>query len=178
MSLARYLANLLNSSGQVPDAKLVALTASKLTGQVPDANAPSGSVIQVVQGTTSTAMSTSGATFVATNLSVSITPISTSSKILVFGQLFVANGVSTNQPTIGLFRNGSNIIGPGYGFGDTYTSAGGYGEAVLPFSFLDTPSSISSLLYAIYGRNPSGTGNSTFNDPARLSVITAMEISA
>ena len=201
MSLARYLANLLNSSGQVEAAKLAAtldlssktltypdnsvqsadiasLAASKLSGQVPDANAPSGSVIQVVQGTTSTSMTTSGASFVATNLSVSITPISTSSKILVFGQLFVANGVSTNQPTISLFRNGSNIIGPGYGFGDIYSSAGGYGEGVLPFSFLDTPSSISSLLYAIYGRNPSGSGNSTFNDPARLSVITAMEISA
>lgn len=84
MSLARYLANLLNSSGQVPDAKLVALTASKLSGQVPDANAPSGSVIQVVSSTITGMQDISSISYVdVSGMSVSITPSSTSSKILI-----------------------------------------------------------------------------------------------
>ena len=78
MSLARYLANLLNSSGQVdlttkvvnqlPNANIAAMAASKLTGQVPDANAPSGSVIQVVQGTSSTIFTSTTSSYLATGL--------------------------------------------------------------------------------------------------------------
>lgn len=82
MSLARYLASLLNSSGQVPDAKLVALTASKLSGQVPDANAPSGSVIQVVQASAGSASYTNYASY-ATFISGSITTTVANSRILV-----------------------------------------------------------------------------------------------
>lgn len=82
MSLARYLANLLNSSGQVPDAKLVALTASKLSGQVPDANAPSGSVIQVVEASVGSASYTNYASY-ATFISGSITTTVANSRILV-----------------------------------------------------------------------------------------------
>jgi hypothetical protein len=178
MSLARNLARLFpNASGLLPNANIEAMAASKLSGQVLDANAPSGSVIQVVQGTTSTAVSNSGSTYVATNLAASITPSSSTSKILVFGQIFVSGSTNTSQPTITLYRNGSNLIGPGYGFGDIYTVSGGYTEGVIPFSFLDTPSTTSSTAYAIYGSGR-GAGSSSFNDSARLSVITLLEIAA
>lgn len=95
-SPARFLANLLNSSGNVPDAKLVALTASKLTGQVPDANAPSGSVIQVVTATKTAKQLCTSATNTMTeqdtNFRVSITPASSASRFLVH---LVINGGST-----------------------------------------------------------------------------------
>ncbi len=109
MSLARYLASLLNSSGQVPDAKLVALTASKLTGQVPDANAPSGSVIQVVSANQTTPTSVASGATAATPLQATITPISTTSKIVIFScfQWYVAGGSS--DATARIYKNGSSI---------------------------------------------------------------------
>lgn len=177
MSLARYLASLLNSSGQVPDAKLVALAASKLTGQVPDANAPSGSVIQVAQATSTGVTSTSGGTYIATTLAVSITPSSASSKILVFGQMFVVGSASQSQPNITLYRSGTELIGS-YGLGNFYSNNGGYMESIAAFSLLDSPATTASRTYTIYGRNPSSTGSAYFGDGARVSVITAMEIAA
>jgi hypothetical protein len=58
MSLARNLARLFpNASGLLPNANIEAMAANKLTGQVPDANAPSGSVIQVAEATRSTEFS-------------------------------------------------------------------------------------------------------------------------
>jgi hypothetical protein len=50
MGIARNLARLVpNGSGLLPNANIEAMAATKLTGIVPDANAPSGSVLQVVQ---------------------------------------------------------------------------------------------------------------------------------
>ena len=142
---------------------------------VQSAAMPTGSVIQTVQATTNSATSTSGATFVATNLAVSITPSSSSSKILVFGQIFVVGSVSQSQPTITLYRGASNLLG-NYGFGDFYSNSGGYSESISAFSLIDSPSTTSSTTYTIYGRNPSGSGTAYFGDSSRFSVITAMEI--
>lgn len=108
MSLARYLASLLNSSGQVPDAKLVALTASKLTGQVPDANAPSGSVIQAVFVSQDTSISTS----VTMNYSNSLPTISQGAQIL--SQSFTPSKADSTLffyfNTYGTSSNTSNVI--------------------------------------------------------------------
>ena len=177
MSLARYLASLLNSSGQVPDAKLVALTASKLSGQVPDANAPSGSVIQVVNATTLTATNTTASTFIATTLAATITPFSATSKILIFGQGFAYASVSQAQPQITLYRGGTDINGVNYGFGNIYSNNGGYNEGILAFSFLDSPNTTSATTYTIYLRN-NGVGLGNFGSTDRRSVITLMEIAA
>jgi hypothetical protein len=50
MGIARNIARLIpNGSGLLPNANIEAVAATKLTGTVPDANAPSGSVLQVVQ---------------------------------------------------------------------------------------------------------------------------------
>jgi hypothetical protein len=50
MGIARNLARLVpNGSGLLPNANIEAVAASKLTGQVADANAPSGSVVQMLQ---------------------------------------------------------------------------------------------------------------------------------
>jgi hypothetical protein len=73
-------------------------------------------------------------------------------------------------------RNGSILVGA-YGLGNLYTTAGGYTETVLPFSYVDSPGSTASLTYAIYGRNASTVNSVAFGDPARTSVITLMEIS-
>ena len=75
----------------------VGIPASSLSGVIPDANAPSGSVIQVVSSNLTSTVSTSSSSFVTTGLSASITPLSSSSKILV-----IVNGGS-------MYNNGSEI---------------------------------------------------------------------
>ena len=178
MSLARNLARLFpNASGLLPNANIEAMAASKLTGQVPDANAPSGSVIQVVNATSTGATSTSGSTFIATTIAATITPSSASSKILIFGQVFGVASLSQSQPQITLYRGASDITGTKYGFGDLYSNGGGYNEGVLAFSFLDSPNSTSATTYTIYMRN-NGVGTGTIGSSDRRSVITLLEIAA
>lgn len=188
MSLARYLANLLNSSGQVPDAKLVALTASKLTGQVPDANAPSGSVIQVVQTVKLDAFTTTSLTPVdVTGLSVSITPSSASSKILVLAQ--VAGGPDNATGWyINLVRNSTNLsIGTsGSSYNNTVSQYFNDSTAwsVCPIMYLDSPASTSPTTYKMQAVSGSPGALVAINRRAVdavigfSSTITALEISA
>jgi hypothetical protein len=82
MGIARNLARLVpNGSGLLPNANIEAVAASKLTGTVADANAPSGSVIQVVKLNITSAVTFSSGSH-ATAYSISITPASASSKLL------------------------------------------------------------------------------------------------
>lgn len=109
MSLARYLSKLgalLNSSGQVPDSGIQAVAASKLTGQLPAANALSGSVLQVVQSRTLASQGTSSSSFVSINgLITTLTPVKSNSRFLV--QLDLSIG-SHNWYTNG-FYIGCNV---------------------------------------------------------------------
>ena len=154
MSLARYLASLLNSSGQVPDAKLVALTASKLSGQVPDANAPSGSVIQVVSGYNSGRITTNATSFSSLRTSPSITPLSTNSKILVLMQTSIFRDGANGNAYFAVYRNGStSLIGAGSdenaGWWNDYSS---YTFGQWTFACVDSPSTTSSINYQLMAR--------------------------
>lgn len=199
MSKARDLARLSpNASGLLPNANIEAVAASKLTGQVADANAPSGSVIQVVTATkTDTFSWGGGTTFTAiTGLSASITPISTSNKILIFGNVQISQGNTGSYGfNIAIYRNGSVITGATGDAGNglprsttnTFTSYH-YVTMPLPFCYLDSPASLSAQTYQIYGiAEPGGTvyvnrpGNTSSADGRTsntISTITVMEIAA
>jgi hypothetical protein len=144
---------------------------------IPKSALPTGSVLQVVNATTLSATSTTGSTFIATTLAASITPTSSSSKILIFGQGFCYGTQSQSQPQITLYRGGTDIVGTNYGFGDIYANASGYMEGMLPFSFLDSPATTSSTTYTIYMRN-NNVGTAAFGASDRRSVITLLEIAA
>ena len=119
MGIARNIARLVpNGSGLLPNANIEAVAASKLTGQVPDANAPSGSVIQVVQavkGDTQTIQSSSWID--VSGLSASITPQSTSNRILVMATLSYSYTESWNSGSMRLYRSSTPIF-----IGDAATS--------------------------------------------------------
>ena len=96
-----------------------ASVASNRTITLPDVtgtlltNATAGTVLQVVQGTTSTEVSSSSSTFADTGLSASITPSSASSKILILvshGTINKSSASSSNRMTIRLVR-GSTTLG-------------------------------------------------------------------
>ena len=176
MGIARNIARLVpNGSGLLPNANIEAVAASKLTGQVPDANAPSGSVIQVQETSSTTTITTSTATYV--NLfSVSITPQSSSNQILLMigVPLFTtANSI----PEIDIQRNGTTIAT--FGFWQ-HISSGAYLLSYPFITHLDSPGTTSAITYTVRGRARSVSCNWVYQDGNGTMVgkLTAMEIRA
>lgn len=152
---------------------------------------PAGSVIQVVSSVKTDSQSTTSTSYVdVTGLSVSITPTSASSKILV--QVCI-NDVSQSAGALvafNLLRDSttvtSNTTG---GLTDTYDAWFGAGGSTAEtsrqrgsgsLSVLDTPSSTSSLTYKVQMRVNTDTGWinrwALNTDLAAVSSITLMEI--
>jgi hypothetical protein len=201
MGIARNIARLIpNGSGLLPNANIEAVAASKLTGQVPDANAPSGSVIQVVSATKTDTFSTTSTGFVdATGMSLSITPSSASNQILIMYTINVGFDLYRNV-TVRLMRNSTAIC-----IGDAASSRtrasnytgqdleGSYiNRSFWPLNnrFLDSPSTTSAITYKLQMGAINDTDGSTIylnrtggdtddSVMARVaSTITAMEIAA
>lgn len=125
-------------------------TSALVSGKVPYAYLPTGSVLQVVTASYATNLTTSSSTWVTTGLSASITPSSTSSKILVIVNQST-NCYSSNSYVLGLqlWRGGSSVL--------TLTNANGDGTnaansiyMMTPITYLDSPASASSVTYTTY----------------------------
>lgn len=80
---AGNLDNAVPADGSITDAKIASMTASKLLGQVPDANAPSGSVVQIALGSALPGgVTTTSTSFIDTGIiEVAITPSLANSRI-------------------------------------------------------------------------------------------------
>ena len=149
---------------------------------------PAGHVLQVVQPTpttTETAINTS--TFTDTGLSATITPSSTSSKILVLVNQQVRNAAS-NPSTLGcrlrLLRNSGNelsLSGEAAGQFDSFEITADNGGNVrvagyISFNYLDSPSTTSLVTYEIQASTNSGPHY--FQNSSSISIMTLMEIAA
>ena len=125
-----------------------------------------GKVLQVVQGTDTNARSTTSSSYVSGTINASITPSSTSSKILVHITGTMRHG------TFNIFRN-STDLGGGQGFGEAYT---GSDNAIGAIHYLDSPSTTSSVTYTGYMK--ANYGGTCYFGVGGFTVITLMEISA
>jgi len=200
--------------GSVHDADIDSVSASKLTGSLPAISGasltgltasqmPAGSVLQVISGEkgssfSGTSVVDNGGYFIdVTGYSATITPASTSNKILVMihayvGQSTVASGYQqhirirqgTNYPFAGTSEGGrpttsarvSNYVGNTHWMG------------MISGSWLHSPSSTSALTYQVQLGGYSGTpivylnrseafqSNASNYDTMPLSTITLMEI--
>ena len=142
-----------------------------------------GHVIQVVQGTTTTDTTNSTSSYSDTTLSASITPSSTSSKILVIvsQQAWIDRDSNVSYGQIKLFRGSTELLQNQYALG-VEASGGSVGTVKQPtivaLNYLDSPTTTSSTTY-----KTQGVANTTLNnglirfqvggDP---SFITLMEI--
>jgi hypothetical protein len=167
------------TSGSIPVAQIPQLTTAKL---------PSGSVLQVVSVSKLNAFQTSSTSPVdVTGLSVSITPTSASSKILVLSQIWGTGTVNTGF-YVNLVRNSTNlsISTAGSDINSTISSYFGDGNlwATIPIMFLDSPATTSSTTYKIQIFTSNGSTSVAINkrvDNAFVggsSSITVMEIAA
>ena len=110
-------------------------------------NFPAGSVLQVVSATYSTETSYSTNTLTDTGLTATITPSSSSNKILVLvNQNGIGKDSSNTYQRIALLRGSTIISYICYQAGQTNTSAVNYGSSASS-SYLDSPATTSSVTY-------------------------------
>jgi hypothetical protein len=187
----------INGSGTISGVSATGLTTAQTvsasditTGTLPKAQLPTGSVLQVVQTTKTNTFSTTSATLVdITGLSVTITPTSSSNKIMV---LATVTGGSTDSVGIGttfqLVRNSTNIA--------TSTTTGGSTTGTFSFAqrsmgtqnmqtsgvnFIDSPATTSATTYKLQCLTQAGTlyvNQDGGGSCTGVSSITVMEIAA
>jgi len=136
-----------------------------------------GKILQVVNMTYSTYATLNTTTMTATGVTLSITPSSSGSTILVMAGIHVSKATNNNNGVrLALYRGASSIkamasadwYGTGIPFGTTHT-----------LNYIDSPATTSSTTYTIYAASePSATLieiNNTITN-ASTSYITLMEI--
>ena len=174
-------------------------TATIAAGAVTAEKRGSGAILQVVQATKTDTASVTGATFGDVGLSASITPLSSSNKILVLVQANISGSTGYSRKAR-LMRNSTAIhIGDAAGTrpqataeeNGSYAGQTSYNAGQVIMNFLDSPSTTSAttykVQYASYGPylvyiNRSGAdldaGAGGGYDARTASSITLMEIAA
>ena len=161
------------SSGQIATfANPPVMSLTSATGKLSVSNMPTGSVLQVVGASYSTQVDSSASVFTATGLTASITPIATTSKILIIFSIPIRNGSSGVNVIGTIFKNGSNLFGT-YGLGILKADSSAI-QVNLGGTYLDSPSTTSSTTYALY-INPNGATAQWCGGNSNAS-ITLMEI--
>lgn len=138
-------------------------------------------VLQMVQTVDTTNRSTTSASYVTSNISASITPTTTSSRVRIqFYGLFGHSSASTiseytiYRDAVALTPSGVNSMAASY----VYNANSGYG--MISIDFIDSPSTTSAITYALYFRTSGGTtylgrrGSDTTID--NCNVITVTEL--
>ncbi len=160
-----------NRTLTLPDATGTVLSSATTTGF------PAGAVLQVVSAFTTTNTSTTSSSYVAvTNLTASIIPSSASSKILVLVNMNIYGTLSGTEGAMTIYRAGADLTA-GAGFADAYTGSSDF-IMQTPMMYLDSPSSTSSVTYAVYIKRTQGTGTLQTSLRGTTSTITLMEIAA
>ena len=155
----------------------MALILSGDTG-VPASGMPTGSVIQTVQGVFAGQVSQSSSTFADTGLTVTITPTSSTSKILIVVSLMgVGKETNNTAAQTNLVRNSTTLLTSTL-TGFTGSTAANRGQSV-SYSYLDSPATASATTYKVQLASWNNNAVAYLNDytgPTPLSTITAMEI--
>ncbi len=162
------------------------------TGKLVSSSMPTGSVLQVVQGTKTDAFTTTSTSFVIpTGLSVSITPYASSSKFLIQCYTNFAISGDAGHAYSQIQRNGTGInIGDAAGSrpraGVAQNNYGDNSPPSFAMCFLDSPATTSAVTYSLGVRSSNGTtvylnrsvrdADTTTYDGRTSSAIIVMEI--
>ena len=132
-------------------------------------------ILQVVQGTHSTVVSTTSTAFVTTNLSASITPSSTSSKVLAFYSGTYGGASNAVEMYTAIFRG--TVAGTNLSINSMYANATSwYGTASK--MYLDSPATTSATTYTVGFRTGNASAAATAQITNQQSTLILMEISA
>jgi hypothetical protein len=166
-------------------------TASDFTLSVPAqtanilTNKTAGTVVQVVNNTIQTAgnyFTTSSTSLVSTGVSVSLTPSSSTNKVLLTVNAIVDLGANNGGIQATIFRGATNLGGSSVAVMGSYyigVNTAGVGNGTMSMSFLDSPSTTSSTTYTIYVASSGGAATVVFGAQGRNTIsFTAQEIVA
>ena len=156
------------SSGTLPTARLGSGTASSSTflrGDQSWAEAGGGKVLQVVSANKTDTASSTSTTFVSTGLEATITPSSTSSKILILAEANIGSHIDN---TVGccILRDSTEVkVADAASSRALFASAShyqysSYNTISTSMSYLDSPSSTSAITYKVaYAKKYNGNGS-------------------
>jgi hypothetical protein len=155
------------------------IVATQLTGTIAAARLPAGSVLQVVNSSTSTQFLSSSSTYADTGLSATITPTSATSKILVFvHQTGIFKQSSDTRVALRLLRNATALLVFEWGAGSTGGNDS-LGLAGSGTTHLDSPATTSAVTYKTQLASTANSSNVRVQlDGNGSSTITLMEIAA
>ena len=146
---------------------------------ITSAGLPSGTVLQVVNNSITASEGTTSSTFSDTSLTATITPTSTSSKILIITNISMYSYGSSNQASATVYRgtssSGTNLGHSSYGFGASANSAGN-GKGNISVSYLDSPATTSAQQYTVAIAATDNSNNAYISINNDTSTITLMEI--
>ena len=134
-------------------------------------------VIQVVNSTYSTQTNSSSSTFLDTGLTASITPSSSTSKILVIAQVsscFTTTNTNTEMD-VNLLRDATQIIASMGGRGGN-SSTGGDAIGTVGCAFLDSPATTSATVYKCQFKSTQNNATASVQLGGTTSTMTLMEI--
>ena len=133
-----------------------------------------GKVLQVLSMTSTTENSTSSTSYVATSLTLNITPSSTSSKI--YAAFSSASFCDTNGfIALTLYRDSTNLGTGTYGLTWAKDYNANFIDSV-SFQYLDSPSTTSQVTYTVRQRAQESGHSVTTNINTTRGVLTLMEI--
>lgn len=139
----------------------------------------SGSLLQVVEGSTITQVEGSYSSATSLGLSASITPLSTSSKILILVNLTGCGSRDTGTLWRGILRRDTTDLCTFNNYTGSQFNSGS--ETYVNGTYYDSPNTSSSVTYAMYGERMSGSNNcyaihNNSANPRQRATITLMEI--
>ena len=143
-----------------------------------------GKVLQVVQGTLTTAFTTTSLSYVDTGLSVSITPSSASSKVLIIAAGWTrvdrSGAVTSMEGEYILVRTSTQLQYYRVGYSNFASSTAPEIQGVLNFSYVDSPATTSATTYKVQCRSNSTTSTTVRlqGSATEIASIIALEIGA
>ena len=160
------------------DTDMMAIWNGSAWRYIASATATNGTVLQVVTGSTSTLTTSTSSTYADTGLTATITPKSTSSKVLVVTSQDIGKDTtnSENRIQMRILRDATSVVASGDLI--CYTGSAIFNIITHSFSFLDSPSSVSAITYKTQFRNPNNTANVRAQYGGGTSTITLIEIAA
>jgi hypothetical protein len=153
-------------------------------GGIP-AGASGGGIIQIVTGYNSGKQSTTSSSFVSLFTSPSITPRSSSNKILIHVSTMVFRDGANGNAYFAIYRNGSTSLlesGQAVHFSH-WNDYSGYTQNNTSWKYIDSPATTSSINYQLMGRsdggsNTAGVGGRGIDTSHNCGVLwTLMEVS-
>lgn len=137
---------------------------------------PSGAIVQMIHNSTSTTTSTSGTTYVASNIAAQITPRVAANKIIVIacGSVYISGGNQQSSTTI--YRDSTNLGHADRGI-IQFWDIGGQFQGNASIMLTDHPNTTNAVTYAMYFRKLSSGGDAVhIGVDASTQYITLLEV--